>query len=33
MVWTPKYRLKILKGNIAKELYKSIYIYSHMKTA
>ncbi|EKO3440533.1 IS200/IS605 family transposase, partial [Vibrio fluvialis] len=29
--WTPKYRLKILKGNIAKELYKSIYIYSHMK--
>ncbi|MBY8032970.1 IS200/IS605 family transposase [Vibrio fluvialis] len=31
IVWTPKYRLKILKGNIAKELYKSIYIYSHMK--
>lgn len=31
IVWTPKYRLKILKSNIAKELYKSIYIYSHMK--
>ncbi|EKO3510990.1 IS200/IS605 family transposase [Vibrio fluvialis] len=30
-VWTPKYRLKILKGNIAKELYKSIYVYSNMK--
>lgn len=31
IVWTPKYRLKILKGNIAKELYKSIYVYSNMK--
>lgn len=31
IVWTPKYRLKILNGNIGKELYKSIYVYSNMK--
>ncbi|WP_432579486.1 IS200/IS605 family transposase [Vibrio sinus] len=31
IVWTSKYRLKILKGNLGKELYRSIYIYSNMK--
>lgn len=31
IVWTPKYRFKILKGNVAKELYKSIYILCNMK--
>ena len=31
IVWTPKYRLKILKGNLGKELYRSIYVYSNMK--
>jgi len=31
LVWTPKYRYKILKGNLGKELYRSIYIYCSMK--
>lgn len=31
LVWTPKYRYKILKGNLGKELYRSIYIYCNMK--
>ncbi|EGR4147193.1 TPA: transposase, partial [Vibrio cholerae] len=26
IVWTPKFRFKILKGNVAKELNRSIYI-------
>lgn len=30
-VLTPKYRLKVLKGNLGKDLYRSIYIYSNMK--
>lgn len=31
IVWTPKYRFKILKGNVGKELYRSIYILCNMK--
>lgn len=31
IVWTLRYRFKILKGNVAKELYKSIYILCNMK--
>lgn len=31
LVWTAKYRYKTLKGNPGKELYRSIYIYCHMK--
>ncbi len=31
LVWTPKYRYKILKGNPGKELYRNIYIYCNMK--
>ncbi|AXF78319.1 IS200/IS605 family transposase [Erwinia tracheiphila] len=31
LVWTPKYRYKILKGNLGKEVYRSIYIYSNIK--
>ena len=31
IVWTPKYRYKILKGNLGKELYRSIYVYCNMK--
>ncbi|MDT3321655.1 transposase, partial [Shewanella sp. SP1S2-4] len=31
IVWTPKYRFKILKGNLGKELYRSIYILCNMK--
>ena len=31
LVWTPKYRYKILKGNLGKELYRSIYVYCNMK--
>lgn len=31
IVWTPKYRLKILKGNVGKEVYRSIYVFSSMK--
>ncbi len=29
LVWTPKYRCKILKGNLGKELYRSITGISH----
>ncbi len=31
IVWTPKYRYKILTGNVGKELYRSIYVYCSMK--
>lgn len=31
IVWTPKYRYKILKGKLGKELYRSIYVYCSMK--
>ncbi|EKK87181.1 transposase IS200 like family protein [Vibrio cholerae CP1033(6)] len=31
IVWTPKFRFKILKGNVAKELNRSIYILCNMK--
>ncbi|WP_064607624.1 IS200/IS605 family transposase [Photobacterium sp. J15] len=31
IVWTPKYRFKILKRNVGKELYRSIYILCNMK--
>ncbi|MCU8071535.1 IS200/IS605 family transposase [Shewanella sp. SM32] len=31
MVLTPKYRFKMLKGNLGKELYRSIYIFCNMK--
>ncbi len=31
LVWSPKYGYKILKGNSAKELYRSIYVYCNMK--
>ncbi|HGS5294480.1 TPA: IS200/IS605 family transposase, partial [Vibrio cholerae] len=31
MVWTPKFRFKILKGNVAKELNRSNYIIFNMK--
>ncbi|WP_234418594.1 IS200/IS605 family transposase [Dongshaea marina] len=31
MVWTPKYRFKILRNKIGKELYRSIYILCNMK--
>lgn len=31
IVWTPKYRYKILKGNIAQELARSIYVFCNMK--
>jgi len=31
IVWTPKYRFKILKGEIGQELYQSIYILRNMK--
>lgn len=31
IVWTPKYRYKILTGNLGKELYRSIYVYCSMK--
>lgn len=31
IVWTPKYRYKILKDNIAKELARSIYVFCNMK--
>ncbi len=30
IVWWPKYRFKILKGNVDKELYRSIYILCNM---
>lgn len=31
IVWTPKYRYKILKDKVGKELYRSIYILCNMK--
>ena len=31
IVWTPKYRYKILKGSVGKEVYRSIYVFCHMK--
>ncbi|EGQ7977808.1 IS200/IS605 family transposase [Vibrio cholerae] len=31
IIWTPKFRFKILKGNVAKELNRSIYILCNMK--
>lgn len=31
IVWTPKYRYKILKDKVGKELYRSIYILCSMK--
>ncbi|MEZ8284201.1 IS200/IS605 family transposase [Vibrio splendidus] len=31
IVWTPKYRCKILKDRVGKELYRSIYILCNMK--
>jgi putative transposase len=33
IVWTPKYRYKVLKGKIAKEIEKSIRAYSAQKGA
>ena len=33
IVWTPKYRYKVLKGKIAKEIEKSILAYSAQKGA
>ncbi|ROQ21972.1 REP element-mobilizing transposase RayT [Gallaecimonas pentaromativorans] len=31
IVWTPKYRHRILKNNVGKEVYRSIYVYCSMK--
>ena len=31
IVWTPKFRFKILKGAIGKELYRTIYILCNIK--
>lgn len=31
IVWTPKYRFRVLKGKIAKEVYRSIYVFCSMK--
>ncbi|KKD62117.1 transposase [Grimontia sp. AD028] len=31
IVWTPKYRFKILKGNVAKEVYRCIHVFFSMK--
>lgn len=31
IVWTPKYRHRILKGRVGQEVCRSIYIYSGMK--
>ncbi|MBH2870111.1 IS200/IS605 family transposase, partial [Serratia marcescens] len=28
IVWTPKYRFRILKGNVGKEVYRQIWILS-----
>ncbi len=30
-VWTPKYRFKILRDKVGKELYRTIYILCNMK--
>ena len=32
IVWTPKYRFKILKGNVKKDLCRSIYVFCNMKS-
>lgn len=29
IVWTPKYRFWILKGNVGKEVYRCIQVYCH----
>ncbi|MEL4373349.1 IS200/IS605-like element ISShes8 family transposase, partial [Shewanella xiamenensis] len=29
IVWTPKYRFRILKGNVGKEVYRCIQVYCH----
>jgi putative transposase len=31
IVWTPKYRFRILKDNLGKELYRTIYILCGIK--
>lgn len=31
IVWTPKYRYRILKGNVGKEVHRSIFIFCNMK--
>ena len=31
LVWTPKYRFKILRDKVGKELYRTIYILCNMK--
>ena len=31
IVWTPKYRFKILTGKVGKEVYRSIYVFCNMK--
>ena len=31
IVWTPKYRYKILRGKVGKDLYRSIYVFCNMK--
>jgi len=31
LVWTPKYRFKILHDKVGKELYRTIYILCNMK--
>ena len=31
IVWMPKYRFKILKGKLGKEVYRSIYVFCNMK--
>lgn len=33
LVWTPKYRYKIFKGNLGKGLYRSLYIRYQDKIA
>ncbi len=30
-VWTPKYRFKILRSKVGKELYRTIYILCNLK--
>ncbi|CAK6714374.1 hypothetical protein HORM4_440029 [Vibrio harveyi] len=27
IVWTPKYRFRVLKNNIGKKVYRCIYVY------
>ena len=31
IVWTPKYRYRMLKGKAEKEVYRSIYVFCNMK--